>query len=103
MTDADNGRSLRRIYLEWVEARIEAYKDDMPRNELLQLADEIVEELRVSRKGQYQLTEVLLCAAMDRKIFRELKLPGYRRWRDEYMEALSSSVVATEGADSPPS
>jgi len=101
MQNANNGRSLRRIYLEWVEARIEAYKDEMPRNELLQLADEIVEELRVSRKGQYQLTEVLLCAAMDRKIFHELKLPGYRRWRDEYMEAVSRSVISTERADTP--
>lgn len=73
-------RSLRRFYLEWVEDQIEAFKDSIPRGELINLADEVIRELRVSPKGQYQLTEVLLCEAVDRKIFRLLKLPDYRSW-----------------------
>jgi hypothetical protein len=73
-------RSLRRQYLEWVEEQIEEYKDSVSRADLLRLADEVVGELRVSPDGQYQLTEILLCAAVDRKIFRLLRLPGYRSW-----------------------
>lgn len=73
-------RSLRRAYREWVEQQIENYKDDVARGELLDLADEVCHDLRVTRDGQYQITEILLCAAMDRRIFRLLKLPGYRTW-----------------------
>jgi hypothetical protein len=76
----DSTRSLRLQYLEWVEERIEEYKENVPRAELLRLAEEVVGELRVSPDGQYQLTEILLCAAVDRKIFRLLRLPGYRSW-----------------------
>jgi hypothetical protein len=63
-----------------VEDRIEEYKESISRADLLRLADEVVEELRVNGTGQYQLTELLLCTAVDRKIFRLLKLPGYRVW-----------------------
>ena len=74
------GRDLRSRYLEWIEEQIEAYKDGVSRDDLLRLADEVVEELRVSKRGQYQITELLLCEAVDRKIFKLLKLPGYRTW-----------------------
>jgi hypothetical protein len=73
-------RSLRRAYLDWVEERVEEYKDRIPRADLLSLADEVITGLRVSEAGQYQLTELLLCQAVDRRIIRELKLPGYRAW-----------------------
>lgn len=72
--------SLRRAYLEWVEEQIEDFKESVSRADLLHLADEVVEELRMTHQGQYQLTELLLWAAVDRKIFRLLKLPGYRTW-----------------------
>jgi hypothetical protein len=75
-----SSRSLRLSYLDWVEDQIESYKDAVSRSDLLRLAEEAVDELRVSQEGQYQLTEVLLCEAVDRKIFRLLKLPGYRSW-----------------------
>lgn len=74
-------RSLRRDYLDWVEEQIEAYKDAVSRADLLRLADEVVAELRESPDGQYQLTELLLCEAVDRRIFRMLRLPSYRSWR----------------------
>lgn len=73
-------RSQRRLYLEWVEEQVEAFKEAVPRADLLRLADEVCEELRVNQEGQYQLTELLLCTAVDRKIFRLLKLPAYRTW-----------------------
>lgn len=72
--------SLRQLYEEWVEEQIEDYKDSVNRSDLLRLADEVVEELRMSPGGQYQLTEMLLWTAVDRKIFKLLKLPGYRTW-----------------------
>lgn len=72
--------SLRQVYDQWVEDQIEEYKDSVPRSDLIRLADEACEELRVNPRGQYQLTEMLLCAAVDRKIFKLLKLPGYRTW-----------------------
>ena len=73
-------RSLRRAYVEWVEEQIEEFKERIPRSHLLSIADEVVNELRMDPDGQYQLTEILLCNAMDRRIFRMLKLPGYRAW-----------------------
>jgi hypothetical protein len=80
MQPSPRSRSLRRSYLEWVEDQIEQYKESIPRTELLSLADGVVDQLRVNRQGQYQLTEMLLCEAVDRHIFRMLKLPDYRTW-----------------------
>jgi hypothetical protein len=76
-------RSLRRAYLEWVEEQVEEFKDAIPRSRLLNIADEVVGDLRLSRGGQYQLTEVLLCDAMNRHLFKLLKLPGYRAWCEQ--------------------
>ena len=76
----ESASTLRRIYLEWVEEQIEDYKDSVSRSDLLRLADEACDDLRQDPEGQYQLTELLLCTAVDRKIFRLLKLPGYRTW-----------------------
>lgn len=73
-------RSLKQAYLDWVEAQVEDYKESVPRSELLRIADEAVEELRVNQRGQYQLTELLLLEAVDRKIIRALRLPGFRAW-----------------------
>jgi hypothetical protein len=76
-------RSLRRAYLEWVEEQVEAFKDRVPRGQLLDLADEVCSDLRVSSGGQYQLTELLLCSAINRRIYRMLKLPGFRAWVEQ--------------------
>ncbi len=73
-------RSLRRAYREWVEDQVEEFKDSIPRSQLLAIADVVVEQLRMTRGGQYQLTELVLCDAIDRYLVRELKLPGYRAW-----------------------
>jgi hypothetical protein len=76
----ESSRSLRRAYVDWVEEQLEEFKETIPRSDLLRLADEVVTELRMTDRGQYQLTELLLCTAVDRKIFRMLNLPGYRSW-----------------------
>jgi len=72
--------TLRQLYDLWVEEQVEDYKDSVSRSDLLRLADEACEELRVSQVGQYQITEILLTDAVDRKIIALLKLPGFRSW-----------------------
>ncbi len=96
MTHTDPLRSTRRAYLEWVEEQIEEFKDTIPRSDLLRLADEVVAELRVDPAGQYQFTEMLLWAAVDRKIFRLLKLPGYRAWCNAQAQQIPQQDSAVE-------
>ncbi len=90
----DSPRSLRRAYVDWVEAQIEEYKDRIPRAELLALADEVIRGLQVSPSGQYQLTEMLLCHAIDRRLFRTLKLPGFRAWCAQQEAASLPPVIS---------
>ena len=73
-------RSPRQRYTDWVQDRIEEYKSDLTRDELLSLADRAVDELFDADDAQYPLTEILLRDAVDALIFRTLDLPGYRKW-----------------------
>lgn len=75
---------------------MEQYKESIPRADLLRLADEVVTELRVSQAGQYQLTELLLCDALDRRIIRLLKLPGYRAWAAERRDSLFIRIAPVQ-------
>jgi hypothetical protein len=86
-------RSLRRAYQEWVEEQVEEFKDGIPRADLLRIADEVVRELRMTQRGQYQLTEMLLCNAVDRHITRMLHLPGYRAWREQVLAAQNQPLI----------
>src|SRR4028119_2224491 len=88
----ESPRSLRRAYLDWVEEQVENYKDEIPRSELLRIADEVVRELRITDSGQYQLTGLLICHAMDKRIARQLKLPGYRAWSTQRLAALNAPL-----------
>lgn len=67
--------------MEWVEEQIEDYKTTLTHDELLDLAEEAIARLHASDQAQYQLTELLLCDAVDRLVFERLKLPDYRQWR----------------------
>jgi hypothetical protein len=96
VTRAQPPHSLRRAYVEWVEEQVEEYKESIPRAELLRLADHVVEDLRVNRRGQYQLTELLLCEAVDRYIVRLLKLPSYRAWVAEHRVAIPIHLARVE-------
>ena len=84
---------MRRAYLDWVEEQVENYKDEIPRSEILRMADEVVRDLRVTDGGQYQLTELLICQAIDKRIARMLKLPGYRSWSTRRLAALSAPLI----------
>jgi hypothetical protein len=71
-------------YLEWVEEQIEDYKCSIRREELLELADEAVTHLIDAPDGQYALTEILVCDAVDRLIFQRLQLPNFKKWQRLY-------------------
>jgi hypothetical protein len=70
----------RQLYNAWVEEQLEDYKSSLTRDELLSLADEAVQKLFTTPDGQYPLTEILLCDAVDTLLFRRLNLPDYKQW-----------------------
>ena len=72
--------SPRQEYEEFVLQRIEDYKNQVSREDLLGLADEAVHELDAGPDGQLVLTEVLVLEHVDRLIKKRLRLPGFRRW-----------------------
>lgn len=78
-------QSLRQEYSEFILERIEEFKDQLSRKELLGLADEAVQELEVGPDGQLVLTEVLVLEHVDRLIMRRLNLPAFRHWRDRHV------------------
>lgn len=73
----------RQLYQAWVEEQIEDFKTALTRDELLSLADEAVQSLFDSPDGQYPLTEMLLCDAVDTLLFVRLGLPDYKQWVKE--------------------
>ncbi len=90
--------TLRQIYDLWIEDQIEDYKDSVSRSDLLRLAEDACEELRVNPTGQYQITEILLTTAVDRKIFSLLKLPGFRAWSRVHRNGDHPEVPSSNGA-----
>jgi hypothetical protein len=86
-------RSLRAEYEEFIEQRIEEYKDGLPRASILGIGDEAVQEL--ARTEQYTLTEVLLQEQVDSIIRRRLRLPSYRRWRERHLTLRAAQVQPT--------
>ena len=77
--------SLKQEYEEFILQRIEEFKDQLSRPELLAIADEAVRELEMASDDQLVLTEVLVLEHVDRLIMRRLNLPTYRRWRDRHL------------------
>jgi hypothetical protein len=71
----------RQRYQAWIEERLEDYKAALTRDELLDLAEVAVAELFDSPDGQYPLTEILLCDAVDRLLVARLNLPDFRQWQ----------------------
>lgn len=86
-------RSLHAEYEEFIEQRIEEYKDGLPRASLLGIGDEAVQEL--ARTEQYTLTEVLLQEQVDSIIRRRLRLPSYRRWRERHLTLRAAQAQPT--------
>jgi len=79
-------QSLRQEYEEYILQRIEDFKDQVSREQLLTLADEAVRELDAEAAEQLVLTEVLVLEHVDRLITRRLRLPAYRRWREDHVK-----------------
>lgn len=71
----------RQRYQAWVEEQIDEFKSTLTRDELLDVAEQAVSRLFDSPDGQYPLTEILLCDAVDTLILERLRLPNYREWR----------------------
>ena len=76
-------RSLRQEYDEFIEQRIDEYKDTLPRDDLLEIGNEAVAEIQ--KAPQFQLTEIVLTDQVDAIIRRRLKLPSFRRWRERHL------------------
>ena len=76
--------SLKQQYLEYVLQRIETYKNSLGRTRLMEMASEAAAEMQDSFEGQFLLTEVLMQEAVDRMIVRQLKLPAFSRWKQQY-------------------
>jgi hypothetical protein len=83
-------RSLRAEYDQFIEQRIEEYKDSLPRADILAIGDEAMSEL--SDALQLQLTEVVLRDQVDAIIRRRLKLPSFRRWRERHLTLRAAQV-----------
>jgi hypothetical protein len=73
-------RSLRQQYDEYSFERIEAYKNSLPREELMRLGDEANAGVFDGSEGQFVLTEVLMVDLVDELIKRRLKLKSFRQW-----------------------
>jgi hypothetical protein len=71
----------RQRYQAWVEEQLEECKAGLTRDELLDLAEVAVQSLFDSPDGQYPLTEILLCDAVDRLLLERLNLPDFRTWQ----------------------
>jgi hypothetical protein len=83
-------RSLRAEYEQFIEQRIEEYKDSLPRADILGIGDEAIQEL--AGDDQLQLTEVVLRDQVDAIIRRRLRLPSFRRWRDHFVALRAAQV-----------
>jgi hypothetical protein len=88
-------QSLRQDYEEFILQRIEEFKNQLSRDQLLAIADEAVQELEVGPEDQLVLTEVLVLEHVDRLIMRRLNLPTYRRWRQRHVKLRKAQREAT--------
>jgi hypothetical protein len=79
-------RSLEHEYELYVEREIENYKESIPRQAILAIGDEAVRAL--SAQSQLALTEILLCAEVDRIIRARLRIPSFATWRRRRLKAL---------------
>lgn len=78
--------SLKQQWLRYHQDRIEAYKQSISRDELLNLGNEASADLLQSSEiDQFILTEILMQDMVDRLIAKRLRLPSYAKWRKHYL------------------
>jgi hypothetical protein len=88
--------SPRQQYQQWLLDRIEDYKEQIPRDELLRLGDEAAAELSGGADGQqYLLTEVLMADTVDRLIAKRLRLKSFSRWRQQFLKLREAQRAPT--------
>lgn len=76
--------SPQQLYQEFLVHRIEAYKNSISREELMQLAGQAVADQTASLEGQLFLTEVMMLDCVDRLISKRLRLPSFKTWKQRY-------------------
>lgn len=79
-------RSLRHEYELYVEQEIENYKESVPRHVILSIGSDAVDLL--TSQTQLALTELLLCAEVDRIISQRIGIPSFATWRRRRLRAL---------------
>lgn len=84
---AHRPRSPKHEYEVYVELEIEHYKNRVPRRVLLAVGDEAVKVL--GTQAQFALTELLLCAEVDRIIKTRIGLDSYAVWRKKQAKMLA--------------
>ena len=84
---AHRPRSPKHEYETYVELEIEHYKNRVPRRTLLAIGDEAVKSLEA--QAQFALTELLLCAEVDRIIKTRIGLDSYAVWRKKQTRMLA--------------
>ena len=84
---ATRPRSPKHEYELYVELEIERYKDKVPRRTLLAIGDEAVKSLET--QAQTSLTELLLCAEVDRIIKQRLGLQPYVAWKRKQAKTIA--------------
>lgn len=85
----DTGRrravpSQKQRYNEYVLQRIEAYKNSMSREELLNFASEAAATLDNKENDQFLLTEMLMEDVVDAQIRKRLSIRGFKHWRERF-------------------
>ena len=96
----DTGRrrslpSQRQRYDEYVFQRVEAFKESLPREELLRLADEATEALVDGREDQFVLTEVLMADVVEAYIMKRLHIQKFPRWRAQFAKLRAAQRTPT--------
>ena len=76
--------SLKEQYHRYVLQRIEEYKNQLSRAELLRIGDEAVAEMEAADAGQFVLTEMMMVDWVDKLIHRRLRLPAFKRWSQRF-------------------
>ena len=84
---ASRPRSPKHEYEVFVELEIENYKNRVPRRTLLAIGDEAVKAM--NEQAQFALTELLLCAEVDRIIKTRIGLASFAVWRKKQVKMLA--------------
>jgi len=74
--------SLESQYHAFVAQRIDGYKESLRRDDLLALGGDALAEMDAGQ-GQFLLTEMVLAEWVDRLISKRLRLPTFRRWKEQ--------------------